>query len=502
MISQLASLPYDVLTLIAAASTLLILYYLLWDLFSPLHDVKGPTLTRYTRLWELYKNWQGQLEHVTVALHEQYGPIVRLAPNRYSISDPTVIRTIYGPGSKFSKSDFYSPFGSTSGHKDVFSETINEKHALERKKISNMYTMSSLLSYEPFVDKVNGEFMAALADHAQHGNVFDLFTWMQFYAFDVIGEITLGRSFGLIEAGHDKDGLLHAVHVASISYGSMVGLVPEIHPWYHWFQSVVPIKSHWKVTEGVIEREIGDRMKGVSTSNRQDFLAKCVELNKAGKLDQSTINNVISGNIGAGSDTTGISMSAIVYFLMKHPDCLKKLRDEIETAAGQGNLSNPVTFQQGQKLSYLQATIKEALRLHAAVGQILSRVVPEGGAEIAGKHFPQGTVVGVNAWVIHSDESIWGKDVREFRPERWLVGKEQLAFLDRNFLGFGAGARTCIGRNISLLEMTKLLPQLVRRFDFVPAGDSQWTTSSGWFVKPNIQVKVIDREHETKRSLA
>lgn len=64
-------------------------------------------------------------------------------------------------------------------------------------------------------------------------------------------------------------------------------------------------------------------------------------------------------------------------------------------------------------------------------------------------------------------------------------------------LQFGAGARTCIGKNISLLEMTKLLPQLVRRFDFVPAGDSKWTTSSGWFVKQAIQVNVIDREKES-----
>lgn len=266
----------------------------------------------------------------------------------------------------------------------------NEKHASERRKTSNMYAMSSLVSYEPFVDKVNGDYMAAMADHAQHGRPFDLFTWMQFYAFDVIGEITLGRSFGLLEAGHDKDGLLHAVHVGTISYGSMAGLVPEIHPWYLWFQNVFPIESHWKVTQRVIQREIAARMQGTSTSDRKDFLAKCIELNKAGKLDQFTINNVIGSNIGAGSDTTGISMTAIIYFLMKHPDCLQKLRDEIDTAAREGKLSNPVTFQESQKLQYLQATIKEALRLHPAVGQILSRVVPEGGAQLAGRHFPQG----------------------------------------------------------------------------------------------------------------
>ena len=75
MISQLAYLSYNAPVLIAAASALLILYYLLGAL-GPLRDIKGPTLARYTRLWELYKNWQGQLEHVTVALHKQYGNFI------------------------------------------------------------------------------------------------------------------------------------------------------------------------------------------------------------------------------------------------------------------------------------------------------------------------------------------------------------------------------------------------------------------------------------------
>lgn len=76
MISQLASFHYDVPTLIATASVLSILRYLLTVLFDPLRDVKGPTLARYTRLWEVYKNCQGKLEHVTVALHKQYGNLI------------------------------------------------------------------------------------------------------------------------------------------------------------------------------------------------------------------------------------------------------------------------------------------------------------------------------------------------------------------------------------------------------------------------------------------
>ncbi|KAI0162906.1 pisatin demethylase [Pestalotiopsis sp. NC0098] len=496
MLSLLASSPYNWPIVIVAAIALLILSKVLKALFDPLRNVPGPALTRYTRLWELYKNWEGQLEHVTVALHKKYGPIIRLAPNRYSISDPAAIRTIYGPGSKFSKSDYYIPFGAPNmAHADVFSETSNSQHALERRKLSNMYAMSSLVSYEPFVDKVNGEFMDALAGHARAGRAFDLFSWMQFYAFDVIGEITLGRSFGLVEAGHDKDGLLHAIHVSSITYGSTVGLVPELNAWYIWLQNVLPIPSHWKDTQRVILSEMSARMEaGEGPDDRRDFLQKCVELNNEGKVDQFTVNNVLGANIGAGSDTTGISMTAIIYFLMKHPRCLQNLRDEIDTARREGNLSDPVTFQQGQKLPYMQATIKEALRLHAAVGQILSRLVPEDGAQLAGRQFPAGTVVGINAYTIHSNEHVWGKDVHEFRPERWLVSKTELAILDQHFLAFGAGARTCLGKNISMLEMSKLLPQLVRRFDFVPEGNTEWKTNSGWFVKQKIQVKVIDRE--------
>ena len=395
--------------------------------------------------------------HLTLT-HTQ-GPIVRLAPNRYSISDPTAIRTIYGTGSKFSKSEFYRPFGSIDEtHPDLFTERNNAAHAQQRRQTANLYSMSSLVMYEPFVDKVNTEFMAAVAHLAKSEQTFDLFTWMQFYAFDVIGEITIGCSFGLIEAGNDKNGLLHAIHVTGISYGSHAALLPELHPLIIWLQGALPFSSPWKTVMGAIGGEIAKRTHGETFSDRQDFLEKCTELKKVGKMDHPTMFNTIGANIGAGSDTTGITLTAIIYYLMKNPECLRKLRLEIETAEGEGRLSSPLTFKEGQALPYLQATIKEALRLHPAVGQILARVVPEGGAELAGRFFPPGvslaynpsnssfprnantppplqTVVGVNAWVIHSSASIWGADVQEFRPERWLdVDPAQLSSMEHNLL--------------------------------------------------------------------
>jgi cytochrome P450 len=157
-----------------------------------------------------------------------------------------------------------------------------------------------------------------------------------------------------------------------------------------WLQDVLPISSPFKVVLGAIGGEIGKRNLGESFSDRQDFLEKCTELKKAGKMDHGTMFNTIGANIGAGSDTTGITLTAVIYYLMRNPKCLQKLRQEIDTAEQEGRVSSPLTFKEGQQLPYLQATIKEALRLHPAVGQILARIVPEGGADLAGRFFPPG----------------------------------------------------------------------------------------------------------------
>ncbi len=114
-------------------------------------------------------------------------------------------------------------------------------------------------------------------------------------------------------------------------------------------------------------------------------------------------------NIIAGSDTTAISLSAILYYLLKYPNTMKRLREEIQNHEEEGTCSNPViTFKESQDMPYLQAVMKEAMRLHGAVGLPLWRVVPEGGTEIAGKYFPAGTIVGLNPWVVsHSPPSVF-----------------------------------------------------------------------------------------------
>ncbi len=141
-----------------------------------------------------------------------------------------------------------------------------------------------------------------------------------------------------------------------------------------------------------------------------------------------------------------------------------RLRQELDNA----NLSALPRYKETNHLPYLNVVIKEAIRLHAPVGVILERLVPEGGVTLCGHFFPEGTIVGCNPAVVHMDKRVYGRKypVTQYRPERWLEAtEEERAEMERLFMAFGSGKRTCIGKNISLLEVYKLVPLLLSKFN-------------------------------------
>lgn len=167
----------------------------------------------------------------------------------------------------------------------------------------------------------------------------------------------------------------------------------------------------------------------------------------------------------AGSETTAISLSSIFYHLLRNPNVYKKLMVELDGAISE-TTDEIVTWKTSQTLPYLDAIVQESFRLHPAAGLMLERIVPAPGLNILGHYIPNGTIVGCNAWVLHRRPEVFGQDVSVFRPERWIeAGKEELKEMKSAMFQFGAGARTCIGKNISLLEIYKLVPSLLTRFE-------------------------------------
>lgn len=190
-------------------------------------------------------------------------------------------------------------------------------------------------------------------------------------------------------------------------------------------------------------------------------------------MDDTRILTSCTSMVFAGSETTAISLSSVFYFLLKHPRVYAKLMAELDEAVTNGAVeSRPdktVSWSESQKLPYLDAVIQESFRMHPAAGLILERIVPPQGMDIVGQFIPEGTIVGCNPWVLHRRSEIFGADVDTFRPERWLeASPQQQKEMKATMFQFGAGARTCIGKNVSLLEVYKLVPSFLRRFEVRP----------------------------------
>ena len=138
---------------------------------------------------------------------------------------------------------------------------------------------------------------------------------------------------------------------------------------------------------------------------------------------------------------------------MRNPKALAKAHAELDAAAAAGLLSSPVKYSETTtKLPFICAAIKEAMRMHPSVGLSMQRHAPLEGIELAGKFIPKGYRIGINPAVIQYDKTVFGQDSDVFRPERWLVSDDEWKAMDRNLLIFGAGTRTCIGKNVRIIR--------------------------------------------------
>ncbi|KAF2165914.1 hypothetical protein M409DRAFT_55282 [Zasmidium cellare ATCC 36951] len=472
-------------------------YVIYQTYFHPLASIPGPFWARLTRLWITKHSWDGDMHTTIIALHKKHGSLVRTGPNEVSVSDLAAIKTIYGAGTKFRKSDWYSVW---QGHRkfDLFAERNEKIHGEQRRLISRAYAMDSLRMLEPYVDNAVNVFMNEMTKRT--GQTIDMGNWLQLFAFDVIGEITFSKRFGFLDTAED-DGSFTQISNA-LKSAAWIGQLPFLY-WLH--DALTPyIGNHLGITarHGSLRtfatREITARQD--RGSDHTDILSQlfATQKEKPLEMNDNAVISMATSNIFAGSDTTAISLRAIIYYLLKNPSCKAKLLAEIHAHT----LSDPVILSEAENMPYLQAVMYEALRLHPAVGMSLPRVVPQGCTTLANTYLPAGTVVGANPWVIHRDATIYGTDVDAFRPERWLAAREKeggsgsdYGDLSRFFFAFGSGARVCLGRNISWMEMSKVIPTLFKRFEVeLVEPEREWEVRCWWFaMQRGLEVRVRKR---------
>lgn len=150
----------------------------------------------------------------------------------------------------------------------------------------------------------------------------------------------------------------------------------------------------------------------------------------------------------------------ILLHTISTPRVYQRLQEEIDTAVASGKVTRPVIGDEEAKtLPYLQAVIREGLRIFPPGTGLGSKVVPAGGDTIDGVFLPAGTKVGVCTVGLMRDRGVFGQDVASFRPERWLeVDEEEAARMDfYKDWAFGYGKYVCLGKRVALIELNKAL---------------------------------------------
>ncbi|TVY19873.1 Cytochrome P450 monooxygenase [Lachnellula arida] len=501
--------------------TVVLASYLIKNRFTRgLNKYPGPflaSLTDWWRFWIVYKR-RPEVEHIR--LHAKHGDVVRLGPNDLSFANPQALKDIYGLNKGFIKSEFYPVQQSiANGHRlpSLFSSTSEPFHAQLRRSVNSAFSMSTLIQYEPFVDSTTELFLSQTDKlYAETGDACEFSRWLQFYAFDVIGEMTYSKRHGFLEENKDIDGIIKYLgglfdYVAPIGQIPFLDLLLLKNPLYLLAAKYGLIDATFPVARFAQQR-MAERYPSSSTKDasilptttspaqksQPDLLSKFMQAKESRPefMTDSLVTTMAVSMAFAGSETTAISLSSVFYFLLRHPACLQRLYEELDGRGREGYFGDcemgVVTWSESQGLPYLDACIKESFRLHPAPGLPLERIVPPQGAEIAGHFVSGGAIVGVNAWVVHRRPEVFGEDVEAFRPERWLVdsGKDKeeeerrIKEMGATMLQFGMGARTCIGKNISLLEVYKLVPTVLRRFEVrLEDPEKEWTVHNAWFVR-------------------
>ncbi len=166
--------------------------------------------------------------------------------------------------------------------------------------------------------------------------------------------------------------------------------------------------------------------------------------------------------MGAGTETTGNTLSLTTFYLLLDPAKAQRLKKELSTVRVDN--TNLLNYQQLKNLPYLVAVISEGLRIASGVSGRLPRINPK--AKMAYKSFniPPGTSISMSIRDIHFNESLF-PNAHEFRPERWLVPPHEKRAIERYLVPFSKGPRSCVGINLAQAELYLAIGNLFRNFE-------------------------------------
>ncbi|KAJ3874013.1 cytochrome P450 [Lentinula edodes] len=390
--------------------------------------------------------------------------------------------------------------------------TTGEHHRKQRKMLNPVFSIAHMRSMMPIFHTVVNQLRDALLHRVQNGpREIDLLEWMARTALELIGQSGFGYSFDNMMDDVPKHkystvikDLVPALSQLGFARTYLLPLSMKVLPTNvrTFIMNITPWKTLHDVRDMVnymheLSVEIYDEKKrafeeGDEAVVRQigkgkDLLSimmkENMKANDEDKLEEAEIIAQMSTFIFAAMDTTSSAMSRILHLLTLHPEVQDKLRQEIITARKerQGGQSS---YDELVGLPYLDAVCRETLRLYAPVSTMLRKstedaIIPlsrpirgADGTEVMEIYLPKATTVVISILNANRNPELWGPDVLEWKPERWLsplpesVVNSKMPGVYSHLMTFSGGSRSCIGFKFSQLEMKVVIAMLVENFKF------------------------------------
>jgi hypothetical protein len=375
---------------------------------------------------------------------------------------------------------------SETGHKEMVRRTRN---------VAVGYSLSNLLKGEEHIDGCLSLFrdqLSKLSRLAPSGGIH-LDKWINYLAFDIVGEATFSRSFGFLQAGHDIDDSISnqfklRLYIAIVGHYNFMHDYLLANPLIAYF-NLQPSMHIFDTCLAAVEA----RSKNSDTRNDMIEQWQQQRRNHPDRMAENEILAAAVANMGAGADTVSTILQAVFYYLLRDRESLQLLVEEIDNAT----LSDIPSYAEVRELPVLAACLKEAYRMHTPVGFGIPRI--SDGATVCGRYFPKGVILSVSPWVIHRHESIWGAEPETYNARRWLPeGKEdelRVAAMEKYLIPFGSGYATCPGKNLAHMEMLKTVSLLVRDFTWKQVREEEdWQFETYFTSVPHDWPVILERK--------
>ncbi|KAF2195904.1 cytochrome P450 monooxygenase-like protein [Zopfia rhizophila CBS 207.26] len=488
-----------VITLCVARAVYLAVYNIF---FHPLSCFPGPTAAGAAFYWKAFVECilNRSFCHFLEELHAQYGDVVRVGPNELHFSNPQAYHDIYNNKNRWDKErQLYRSFNEDRSSFGF----LTYKESKERKDVLNRsFSPAAIeLAETLIVDKIKA-LCAAFARQSGASQSSDLFWAFRCMTMDIVTSLCFGRSVDAINEPDFKAPIIEAMDASlpifirfkySDIYKNMILKCPP-----RLSKIISPATAGLVDLQQLLLEQINDLSQNPENLKRlphnmtiyhrlmdaEAYRSKTVP--SAGSLYEEA-----QALMFAGTDTTGNALMVGTYHLLKQPEKLLKLKAELLAAwpslAGQ----EEPKCRDLENLQYLNAVIKESLRLSSGVVSGLLRVVPPTGATICGVTVPPGTIVSCGSTFVHYNAEIFPQP-DAFHPERWLTSLE----LDNWFVPFSKGPRMCLGMSLAWTELRLTFAHVFRKFDLsladpVPSGlpfrDTFLPFYHGTHLRANIQ---------------